>query len=188
MPLRNAYMHVGQRASVRVNSGVAYEVAPAAPPFPQVGASRAAPPRRRRRAWRRWPWLQPHFSHRVLSCRQAPAVASLPCVASVWPAACRCRTLSAASSKCLGSIPSPRCRRSTARHCCGCAVTSWRERSRQAERLLLAGIAARGCLALHAPSAPAAGQPATFQLGSAAAVAGQVSRRVPFWFHRQACC
>ncbi len=37
VPLRNAYLHVGQRAAVRVNSGVAHEVAPAAPPFPQVG-------------------------------------------------------------------------------------------------------------------------------------------------------
>lgn len=36
VPLRNAYKHVGQRASVRVNSGVTYEVCPAAPPFPQV--------------------------------------------------------------------------------------------------------------------------------------------------------
>ncbi|KAL4436125.1 hypothetical protein ABPG77_005573 [Micractinium sp. CCAP 211/92] len=36
VPLRNAYLHVGQRAAVRVNSGVAHEVAPAAPPFPQA--------------------------------------------------------------------------------------------------------------------------------------------------------
>ncbi|PRW60867.1 hypothetical protein C2E21_1253 [Chlorella sorokiniana] len=36
VPLRNAYKHVGQRASVRVNSGVTYEVSPAAPPFPQA--------------------------------------------------------------------------------------------------------------------------------------------------------
>jgi hypothetical protein len=36
VPLRNAYKHVGQRASVRVNSGVNMEAAVVAPPFPQL--------------------------------------------------------------------------------------------------------------------------------------------------------
>jgi hypothetical protein len=36
VPLRNAYKHVGQAASVRVNSGAAAAVAPSAPPFPQA--------------------------------------------------------------------------------------------------------------------------------------------------------
>ncbi|PSC74147.1 hypothetical protein C2E20_2793 [Micractinium conductrix] len=35
VPLRNAYKHIGQRASLRVNSGAVAEVAPAAPPFPE---------------------------------------------------------------------------------------------------------------------------------------------------------
>ena len=36
VPLRNAYKHVGQRASLRVNSGSVVEATPASPPFPQV--------------------------------------------------------------------------------------------------------------------------------------------------------
>lgn len=39
VPLRNAYKRVGQRASVRVNSGVTYEVSPSAPPFPQASCA-----------------------------------------------------------------------------------------------------------------------------------------------------
>ncbi|EFN60149.1 expressed protein [Chlorella variabilis] len=35
VPLRNAYRQIGQRASVRANSGVSAEALPAAPPFPQ---------------------------------------------------------------------------------------------------------------------------------------------------------
>ncbi len=35
VPLRNAYRQIGQRASVRANSGVTAEALPAAPPFPQ---------------------------------------------------------------------------------------------------------------------------------------------------------
>ena len=41
VPLLNAYKHIGQRASVRVASGAAMEVAVAGPPFPQ-GLNRAA--------------------------------------------------------------------------------------------------------------------------------------------------
>lgn len=44
VPLRNAYKHAGQRASVRVNSGAAAEVLPATAPFPQVSARRACLP------------------------------------------------------------------------------------------------------------------------------------------------
>lgn len=41
VPLLNAYKHVGQRASVRVSSGIPAEVAIAGPPFP-LGLNRAA--------------------------------------------------------------------------------------------------------------------------------------------------
>jgi hypothetical protein len=41
VPLLNAYKHIGQRASVRLASGAAMEVAVAGPPFPQ-GLNRAA--------------------------------------------------------------------------------------------------------------------------------------------------
>lgn len=74
VPLRNAYKHVGQRASVRVNSGVTFEVCPAAPPFPQVSvglqaASQQWPPGKRGGTAGLSSWVQLGFRQLCLLVR-----------------------------------------------------------------------------------------------------------------------